>query len=139
MPAPIITIDQATLDPGTPGSSRSDGVLGQLVTLTDAEADNVGGSYTWSMLASPTGSAATLSNPGTSSPTFTPDVEGTYIIRCSVIVLGVTSASVANQGGFAVRLPNGTRIPAPGETYEFGDTGYHDDMDSFFRAVDALL
>jgi hypothetical protein len=61
--------------------------VGQTVTLdggasTDAEGDPL--SYAWSFVNSPTGSAATLSNPAAVRPTFLADTEGEYVLQLLV-------------------------------------------------------
>ena len=54
--------------------------------------------YTWSFLYTPPGSAATLEDADTASPTFTPDVVGTYRIFLVVVTTdGRTSAASATQ------------------------------------------
>lgn len=60
---------------------------GQVVTLDatgslDAEGDAL--AYAWTLLAAPTGSAATLAGAATAHPTFTADLEGTYLVQLVV-------------------------------------------------------
>jgi hypothetical protein len=70
------------------------GVVGDVVTLTapasvdSSDLEKCGASptftYAWSLLSRPAGSAAVLSNPSAPSPTFVPDVPGTYQTAVSV-------------------------------------------------------
>jgi hypothetical protein len=58
------------------------GTVGTMVTLNGSGSYNPDGqpiSYQWSMLSLPAGSAPTLANPTTVSPSFIPDVVGNYV------------------------------------------------------------
>lgn len=81
MPANI-TINQATLGPGVVDTSRTDGVLSQLVTCTNATVET---QYTWTLVDTPIRSALVRGSIGTAATfTFTPDVKGTYLVRLQV-------------------------------------------------------
>jgi hypothetical protein len=67
-------------------------------------------SYAWSINSSPTGSTATFSNPSTANPTFTPDIDGSYVLQlmvsdglvnsasATVTIIATNSVPVANAG-----------------------------------------
>jgi hypothetical protein len=123
------------------GVGREDLATGLLVTLTDAEASNTGAAYQWTLEDKPPGSSVTITNPTTATASFTPDVTGSYRIRCSVNGIVLFSAVI-----LAVPLPNtGGRIPSYLETNVFptaytggGNTaGWHTAMVAMFRAIDA--
>ena len=81
MSSASIKIEQAGVA-GAAGKSRDDLVLGQPVTLRNANDADVR-SWRWT-LALPSGSSATLSNVTAAAPTFTPDVPGTYVVGLAV-------------------------------------------------------
>jgi hypothetical protein len=58
-----------------------------LTTLNGIASSDTNGdalTYKWSFTSMPTGSLVSLSNPTTASPTFTPDIDGTYIAQLIV-------------------------------------------------------
>jgi len=70
---------------------------GSTVTLegsssTDADSDSL--SYSWQMIGEPSGSTATLSSSSAVKPTFTADVDGTYVL--SLVVNDGTTDSAAD-------------------------------------------
>lgn len=73
--------------------------IGQLVTLNGSASTNPSGlgtlTYSWAFTSKPAGSAATLSNPTSVSPTFTPDKAGDYLVALTVSngVQGVASST----------------------------------------------
>jgi hypothetical protein len=84
-------------------------------TLVQCDNTNSGGetSYLWEFISAPPGNTAAFSAPATQNPTFTPDVEGTYLLKLTV------NGTLTNQVVAAVRqLKTRLRIPAPGETTE---------------------
>lgn len=81
---PIIQSEGSSSGFGTAGEDRSDGVLSETVDLSDTEAANSGASYVWNFEDKPPGSTATLNNPSTATPDFTPDLVGTYAVRAVV-------------------------------------------------------
>lgn len=145
MATPQIKIDQSGVPAGVSGQSRRDLVLGQAVTLTDGEAANTGTDlWLWEMIAKPPGSAAALSDDTADSPTFTPDVPGTYLFRVTYDGSQVSgqwngvSEFVSTQGGAAVETVEGRRIPAAGETLQFDpDGGWWPTLDTWLRGGDA--
>lgn len=115
-PAPLlgqasIIIDQATLSPGTAGRARNDGVLGELVTLRNADNTNVV-KHRW-VLATPRGSATTLSAPNSASCQFEPDHDGTYVV--TLYVNEGTGRLQKAVSLFAIRSTTGYRYPGQGE------------------------
>jgi hypothetical protein len=61
--------------------------LNAIVTLsgdqsTDADSDPL--TYAWQFVSKPAASSAVLSNPNTISPTFVPNIDGTYVVRLTV-------------------------------------------------------
>lgn len=81
MPA-LITINQATKPPGTPGKSRDQFDAGLLVTCSN---DTAEGSYLWTLVDAPIRSALVRGTTGVASTfTFTPDVKGTYLVSLTV-------------------------------------------------------
>ncbi len=68
------------------GSAQNVRVL-SLVTLDGSQSTGADGkviTYQWSFSSKPAGSNATLSNPTTVNPTFTPDVQGVYVLSLIV-------------------------------------------------------
>lgn len=118
--------------------SDDDLPINVLVQLSNAD---TGGelSYAWTILDKPPGSTAALSNSAIENPTFTPDVEGSYLLR--LIVNG--SGSYIDTAIAAVRqVKTNERVPAAGETDEVdaadgwaGTTG----ASSMLRRLDTLL
>lgn len=142
-----IVIDQATLPPGVAGRSRTDGVVGQVVTLRNADNTNVVvGGHRW-VLRTPRASAATLSSPTSPTCTFTPDVDGTYLVE-----LYVNEGQKPNQKARAllgVPSVGGFRYPAQGEAAEANwtsaytgnpnETGWWESMDEILRSGQASI
>lgn len=115
-----IRIDQAAnpAPTGVAGRSRDDIVTGSAVVLVNT--DNTGvTSWRWRIVARPPGSAAALSNPTAAAPSFTPDVEGTYLIEL-IVNEGRTAAERQRRIAAIRQDINGEmcRIPAAGETTE---------------------
>lgn len=86
-----------------------------VITLTGAESSDVDGdqlTYQWSLTSTPEGSFASLNDATTVSPTFTADVEGSYVVQLivndgktdsaadtvTIVVSKENSAPVANAG-----------------------------------------
>jgi len=70
-------------DPGPPQSVRA----GDSVLLDGTNSDDVNGdalTYQWSILSAPLGSAAALDDPMSATPTFAPDLAGTYEVELIV-------------------------------------------------------
>lgn len=61
--------------------------VGKLVTLSDAGSSDAEGSplsFAWALTSAPAGSTARLANPSTATSSFTPDVDGVYVIALVV-------------------------------------------------------
>ena len=138
MATPIIQSTQATPGAGTAGQGRNDLVLSESVTLSDTEAANGSASYLWEFEDIPIGSAAALISYATPTPNFTPDVVGSYRVKCTV------DGSLFAVEVLAVPLPvTGARIPSYREQLEYdagsNAQGWHESQDQFMRAVDTAL
>ena len=123
---------------GTDGVSRNNLEIGETVTLSDTVAENAGSTYIWALTDVPIGSATVLVNPTTATPTFIPDVTGSYFVTCTVASRH-SSTLIA-----AVPLDNtGARIPAFEEKLEYnggGNTkGWHETLTNFMRQTDVEL
>ena len=69
------------------GADQLDVLVGSLVTLNgfaSADADGQALFYSWSLIARPPGSTASLTDASTPGPTFTPDVPGDYVAQLIV-------------------------------------------------------
>jgi len=144
-----IVIDQATLPPGVAGVPRDDGVLGQVVTLRNADNTNISGTtggWLW-VLFKPRGSAATLSSPTSPTCSFTPDVDGTY--RVELYVNEKQKPNQKARSAIAVRDGAGFRYPAQGESNENtwtsaytgqpNETGWWEDINDILRSGQAAI
>ncbi|MDD5133751.1 MAG: PKD domain-containing protein, partial [Candidatus Nanoarchaeia archaeon] len=67
-----------------PDQSVTTSTLVNLDGSASSDSDGTIVSYSWSIISSPAGSGASLTNPTTVSPTFTPDVNGAYVIQLIV-------------------------------------------------------
>jgi hypothetical protein len=65
------------------GPDRADVFVGSVVTL-DGSGSTGETSYAWAFTSRPTGSQSVLAAPSTATPSFTPDRNGTYVIRLTV-------------------------------------------------------
>lgn len=121
MPASIV-VNQATRPAGVAGRARSDGVISQLVTCTNA---TVEGAYVWVLIDVPIRSALSRGTTGTgASFSFTPDVKGTYTV--SLQVNGSAAPGDNDSSYLAIRTFSartlGWRYQAAGETLEDNET-----------------
>ncbi len=141
---PIIRSAQ-TGNPTVDGVDRKDLDANEPVTVTDIEPSNTGGTRYWVMLFKPPTSDAELSSSTADSPTFEPDVAGTYVIECRYVLS--TGKTYRYYQYLAVVHPNtGIRVPAAGEGGEDSrdyDDGGNDDhgwwgaMDDMATAVES--
>jgi len=108
-----IVISQAGNPPpgGYVSGSRTDLDTSGLVTLTNE--DNTGViSWTWKLISIPDGSSVSLSGGATSTATFTPDVDGSYLIQLAV------NGHIKARAVGSVLTSNNIRLIARGETDE---------------------
>lgn len=124
----VIAQNDANQVPG----SRDDLILNTPVQLSNQ--DNTGVvSYLWQIIDQPSGSTAVLSSSLSPAPTFTPDIEGTYLIRL-IVNAGIST----DQQGAAVKTINlHYRIPAASEQGEFDSIrGWAGAADDAFNKLD---
>ncbi len=154
MAASLITITQSS-STSAGGTSRDDIVISSLVTLANANDSNVR-SWRWVLVERPRDSAAVLSNVTAPSPTFTPDVNGSYLIQLQVnggSAVGETNrvlVAVRNTAVITGGLITATRFVAASETDEANwsvdlgpgpapnTTGWWEDLDRTARLTQAL-
>ncbi|NWG12949.1 MAG: tandem-95 repeat protein [Acidobacteria bacterium] len=82
-----VTITTSNSKPVAEAGENQSVIVGTPVTLNgsgSSDADSDALSYSWSIIAKPDGSAATLANPASVEATFTPDLTGTYVIQLIV-------------------------------------------------------
>jgi hypothetical protein len=98
LPATVTIATTNTPPVANPGASQG-GVVGSMVTLdgsgsTDADGDAL--TYSWSHVSKPAGSAATLVAAGSLSPSFVPDLAGSYVVQL-IVNDGVTASAPATS------------------------------------------
>lgn len=130
----LITINAVT------GSNPPNGTALVIDTVVALDNINNGGevSYLWEFLDRPEGSTATFSSSTVQNPTFTPDCEGTYLIRLTVNA-ALSTESVNTVIAAISQMKSGIRIPAAGETTE-EDTarGWAEDVNRGMQLLDSL-
>lgn len=134
MPQALITINAVT------GSNPPNGTALAINTVVSLDNVNTGGevSYFWEFLDRPAGSAAAFSAAAVQNPTFTPDVEGTYLIRLTVNAALATEAVDTVIAAIA-QMKSGIRIPAAGETTEESTSrGWAEDINTGLQLLDNL-
>ena len=125
----LITINQTGQSAGVAGESREDLVTSSLVTLSNG--DNTGiTTFKWELVSKPTGSTAQLSDINAASPTFTPDVEGSYLVRLTISG-NLTGTAVAAIKSASLDL----RVPAKQETDELG--GWEKALQAIINTLEA--
>lgn len=145
---PTIKIDQATLGAGVAGASRADGVVSQVVTLTDPANPGAQAGRLWEVFDTD-GVVVVLSDNTAEAPTYTPGAgdHGTHTIFVSYgdgtksWIKGANGERIQlNQGGFAIaQAVLGNVIPGGGETTQFGPAGFTAKLNSILRPVDGQL
>lgn len=103
---------------------------------SDADGDAL--TYTWSLSSSPGGSSALILGPSTSQPSFTPDVDGTYLI--SLVVNDGTENSDADTVAITASRGNATPIADAGldQAVSTGTTAFLDGRSSSDADGDSL-
>lgn len=122
------------------GSNPPNGTALTLGSVVSLDNSNNGGevSYLWEFLDMPAGSLTAFSNPNIQNPTFTPDSEGTYLIRLTVNATLSTEA-VNTVIAAITQLKTGMRIPAAGETTEESTSrGWAEDVNANLQLLDRL-
>ena len=138
-----ITAETANSIPVADAGPDQNVVTNSIVSLNgsaSSDADNEGLSYQWVIQTKPEGSAAQLDDATAATPSFTVDVDGTYVIsltvndgnvdsapdNLSVVATTANSAPVANAGadqrvpiGAQVTLDGGASSDANGDTLTF--------------------
>jgi hypothetical protein len=115
--------------------SRNDLQVGQIVSCTDVNPDTARSPHHWYLMDTPVGSSAYVSSPTNTTCSFTPDVSGSYLLRCEVDKAGFDELILS------VPILGSVRIPAYKETDQYrekdGVKGWHAAMTKFMRTVDA--
>lgn len=119
---------------GVSGSNPPNGtplVLGASVVLTNL---GTGGelTYLWELLDKPEGSLSSIASASSANTSFTPDVEGTYLVKLSVNRTLPTERTDTQIASVA-QIRTGQRIPAAGETIQ------SDSVRGWALAVNRLL
>jgi len=118
--------DAVTVTVGDPTPVASAGgdrtvPIGQVVTLQGSGSDPDGTPVTlaWELVSKPAGSAAVLTGQTTATPTFTPDVAGSYVVRLTVSNASgqaVSTATITASNPPPVSDVGGNRAAYLGET-----------------------
>lgn len=132
-----IVIDITGEDTGAPGVARTFpyAKLSPTPTVTLSLADTAGVlSYNWQFIDVPTGSATVMNSPTSATPTFEPDVEGTYLFQCLV-----NDGEAYDRSAVAFTTENlALRKPAGGETDEFNNVyGWKIALEEMFNLLDS--
>lgn len=137
MSANITFAQGATTQQGTLDS----GVIASLVTLSNFSNTGVL-AWRWVMVDKPEGSAATLATPSSDTCTFTPDLPGTYLIQLRTYSdASANTLDAADQQALGVNhvAPLPWRLPAAGETLEFGSRGWAKGVNGILNDVRTAL
>lgn len=139
MAGAIIVIDQSTgAGAGTPGVARNDCWQDQQINLSCATGGN--SSFQWDLLDIPPGSAAALTGAGTSTPSFTPDLIGSY--RIQLITSGGGPGNVqilivrVRYDDTGVLQQFGWALPAYGE--QAGEANYNSNVRGWAEEIEFI-
>lgn len=114
----------------SPGS-RDDLSLNLPVTVLNQNPSGIT-SYLWQFIDIPDGSNATIDSAASSVIHFTPDIIGTYLIK-----LSINSGSIINSAAASIKTVHlNLRLPAAGETIEFGVKGWSRALISNLKTID---
>ena len=125
-----VTISTTCLPPTANAGPNQNVSVGAAVNLSGASSS--GGcqgalTYSWSFVTRPAGSTATLTAASTVSPSFTPDIAGTYVAQLIVnngltnsipATVTITASGSAGTGSSSVILPSNVSV-APNQTVPF--------------------
>ena len=110
--------------------------LNSPVFLDGSGSTGTGLTYAWSVVSAPPLSAATFADPGSATPTFTPDKWGNYVLKLTVTdIHNLTSSATMNLSlnsiPVAAATANPQAVDLPGTTVTLdGSQSYDDDGDS---------
>jgi len=105
-----VAVLNVNLPPLADAGADQNAVTGLVVTLDGTASSDVDGdslTYSWSLTSIPAGSSVTLNGASTVLPTFTPDVDGSYVSEL-VVNDGTTNSTPASVIVFATTPPFGT-------------------------------
>jgi len=92
----------------------------QLSGVNSTDADNDVLTYQWTMLGAPVGSSAQLSTPTSATSSFSPDLDGAYMVRLHVADPGGLSddfdLTITSQSASVITVVSGNNQTAPGGT-----------------------
>jgi hypothetical protein len=121
MAKPTLRVDGSASGAGTVDVARSDLQNGEILTITDTNPANSGGSFQFNLLDKPEGASNALITPTANPCTLLVDnqpVDGTWVVEC--VVDGVDKAEIR----FAVLTPEaGLRKPSFDEELEWNEGG----------------
>ena len=116
---PDTVVIQAVNDPPVADAGPDqDGLVSVLINLNGSGSSDPNGdslAYQWSIVSAPGGSTAGISNPTSMTPSFTPDLPGTYTIQ--LVVNDGTVSSAPDTVRLEVIQPNRNPIANPGGPY----------------------
>lgn len=133
-----IVIDITGEAAGAPGVARTFPYvkLSTSPTVTLKLEDTTGvNEFLWEFVSTPEGSSTALSDASAAEPTFDPDVDGTYLVQCTV-----NGGETYDRNGLAfTSLQRQMRKPGAGETWEFdGTEGWKAAGSRLFDVADGL-
>lgn len=102
-----VVVDPQVAPVAAAGSDQTITTANTSVALDGSASSDTNGdslTYSWSLTSIPEGSAATLSEPAGSSPEFTPDINGNYIIE--LVVNDGTEDSATDSVTIVLDIPN---------------------------------
>lgn len=137
----IITAATANSAPVANAGTNQNVATGSTVTLNGSASSDADGdllTYSWSFTSVPTGSSATLSSTTAASPTFTADVDGSYVV--SLTVNDGTVNSTADTVTVVAETANSTPVANAGidQTIMTGSQVALDGSGSSDADIDAL-
>lgn len=129
------------VSPTTGSIERANAFLGTAFTASNFDNTGILG-WQWTILYKPPGSATGLTSSTSATPQFTPDVEGTYLLRLQVFSDAGRTQLVDSDEQFvsvAFAAPYAWHIPAVGETGQRGAAGWGNPIETILRALRAAI